>query len=447
MSLSQIIYIVGGILFVYFLSKKPDFIAIGLFVAIIADINFTLSGMPLNFRATMTIALLARILLGKDKKPIPSFIAHGYTKTIIFFLVYALGVSFMNGIFTFDMLKEGILCFISAYLAYYYFFKYGSNQIFKVGIILGGLICLGDLAYTYAFVGGFPVLRIYYLFVPAFGFMNHNFFGQICALAFIYVLSDYLTSNNKVKLNLYMMPPLFLGVLLSTSRSALLIVAIVSIWLIAKGLFSAHKGKKAGTLILVTIGCLFLTLFIFQIIQSVFHINSEFFETITARLIEEPMAMLNRAMGNNYNTNQLDSMDWRIEATNIASETFEKLPLEEKMFGIGIGGFGVRNYGNGYDAHNGILLMMIEFGVIGSVVYFGMIFSLLYRAFRRKISSPMATCIIFLVLYITSHNKELVSTLAYLLTGGLTAELHFAEHGNEAEEVLATDDETEIQMA
>lgn len=438
MAVSQLILAVGAILFVYYLVKKPEMIAIALFVAIIADVNFKLNGIPLNFRATMTVCLLARVLLSKDRKPVPPFINHTYTKIIIFFLIYSVGISAAKGLFTFEMLKEGILCFVSAYLAYYYFFMHNNSRVLKISIIIAGLICLLDLAYTYKFVGGFPALRVYYLFTPAFGYMNHNFFGQVCALGFVYLLSDYMNSGKSDKIDLYMMPLMFLGVLLSTSRSALLCVAIVAIGMIAAGLFSAKKGKKAGTLILVVVGCFFLTLFLFQLLQAVFSLNSQFFETITARLIDEPMAMINRQLGNNYNALSLDSMDWRVEASHIAMDTFDGLGLGEKLFGIGIGGFGARNYGNGYDAHNGILLMMIEFGIVGSFIYFAMILSLIYRAMKNKINSPIVAVLVFLIMYITSHNKELVAIFTYLLTGTLVAHLHYAEYGNEYEEITET---------
>jgi hypothetical protein len=445
-SFSQIIFVVGAILFVYFLAKKPDLVAIGLFVAIIADVNFDLSGLPLNFRAMMTVSLMARILMDKEKKEIPSFFGLAYTRIILFFVVYVVLIALAKDMFSMDVLKESVLDIISAYLAFYYFFQKKSLEIFKWGMILGALVCVADLAYTYKTKGSFPAVRIYYLFTPKFEYLNHNFFGEICSLGFIYLLSDYLNSNKHTKINLYLMPVMFLGVLLSTSRSALLCVAIVALGLIAKGLFSAGKGKKATTLITVVIGCVFLTLFIFTIIQDLFAIDSEFLQTITARLIDEPLAMINRSLGNNYNANSLDSMDWRVEASNIAYDTFIGLPMDEKLFGTGINGFAARNYGNGYDAHNGILLMMIEFGIIGSFLYFGLMASLLWQAYKYRLQSPVVACLVFLLLYITSHNKELTSILAFLITGSLAAQIYYAKNEEEFEEEEEIDPEQEVQL-
>ncbi len=424
MSLSQIILIVGGIAFLYFLSRKPEMVAILLFTAVIADINFDLAGMPLNFRAMVSLSLLGRVLLGGDSKPIPAFAELSYTWQIIFFSIFVLAVTSMHGLLDMGVFKEFMLSVVCAFLAYHYFFQHKNYKIFKISIILAGLSCMLDLAYTYGTQGGFPVNRLYYQFTPAYVVVNHNFFGYICGTAFVFLLADYLADSKlPQKINLIMMPAMFLGVLLSTSRSALLILLIVSLGVIGKALFTSGKGKKATTLIIVSLTCVLLMLFLFQIITIMFQIDSEFMETITARMIDEPMAILNRWMGNSYDVNSLDSMDWRAEASALAYNTFMNMPVEDQLFGIGWGGFLARDIGHGYDAHNGILLMFIEIGVVGSVIYFWMLISLVGRTIRYGYFSPLTVCLIYMFMYVTSHNKELMSFFAFLVTGTLAAEL------------------------
>src|SRR5207342_57019 len=143
-------------------------------------------------------------------------------------------------------------------------FKKNNLYFLKNGIIFGGLICLADLAYTYAH-GGFPVVRIYYQFTPAFEYNNHNFFGYICGTAFVFLLSDYLTQAKTSKISLFIMPMQFLGVLLSTSRGALLAMIVVTIYLLGKALMSKTQGKRANTLITITVVCLLLAVFILPI--------------------------------------------------------------------------------------------------------------------------------------------------------------------------------------
>jgi hypothetical protein len=422
-----IILIGGAGWFIYALLNKPKWIAVLLFTSVIADINFDLPGMPLNFRALVTVALFAKVMF--DSPPIngTAFFSTAYSKYIIGFVIYVLAVTYSNGLLDASIAKEYFMALLCAYLGYYFYLQEGNYKIFKLSIVIAGFSCLGDLAWTYMNGGGLWIQRIYFSFTPSFAIFNHNFFGYICSIAFVFLLSDYLTDNEN-KRNLILMPPMFLGVLLSTSRSSLLILIIVSVVLITKALMSKNNGKKASKLIMVTVTCLVLALSLFQIISSVFHINSEFIEQITARLIDEPVAVFNRAMGNDFKADKLDSMDWRAEASEIAYNAFMNI-LEpgEQLFGIGHEGFLARHMGYDgiYDAHNGILLMLIEFGVAGTLIYYSMLVSFTFRYWKLKLFSPLMVCMVFIFMYITSHNREITSILVFLLTGSMAAELEY----------------------
>lgn len=432
MSGSLIVMAIGAGLFIYGLFKKTEWIAIALFTAIVADVNFDLPVIPLNFRALTSILLLIKVM-SERKDPYPSFFSQGYTWQVAFFIVYVLLISFKFGLFNMDIFKEFILALISAFLGYYFYFRDKGYKIFKISIILGGLICFGDLAYTYAF-GGFPVRRFYFQIVGGFQFYNHNFFGYICGASFVFLLADYLNAETKEKLTLYLLPVMFLGTLISTSRSSLLMLFLVSFVLISKALVSQKKGKKAYTLVMITIACFFISLFIFQIAAVLLGNNSEFMTTMSARLIDEPVAMLNRALGKTYNANNLDSMDWRAEASETAYLAFKDLlTTEERIFGIGYNGFVTRDYGHGYDAHNGVLLMMIEFGVFGFLFYMILLGGLIFKAQRLKLSSPFVVCLIYMFLYVTSHNKELTAFFCFLVTGTLAAQIRHATMEQEEE--------------
>ena len=371
-----IFLLVGGGVFLYGLAKKPDLLAILLFTLIIADINFDIkAGLPL--RSTLTVLLFARIFGEMKSSEHPGFLSNSQVWHLIFFTVWILMISAFNGLLNMELFKTFFLAILSAALAYYYFFKYRNHEILKISMILGGLICLGDLAYTYAFCGGFPVRRIYPLLTgmePSYN--NHNFFGYICGTCFVFLLSDYLTNlkRSATKLSLWMMPPMFLGVLLSTSRGAMVAMILVAVVLIGKAMMSRTEGagKKATTLVTITIVCLLLALFIFQIAATL-GIQNDFMQTMTGRLIDEPIAMFNKMLGNKYNAASMDSMEWREEASSLAYKYFMGLPSSDQVMGIGYGGFLARDIGSGYDAHNGVLLLLIETGVIGFVIYTGLI--------------------------------------------------------------------------
>lgn len=427
--MQKYIIIAGGIgWFIYAMLYKPKWIAVLLFTIVIADINFDLPGMPLNFRATISLILFIKVLSDGSPVPGPSFLSTPYSRYIIAFIAYVLLITFMNGLLKMEVVKEYIFALLTTYLAYYYYMKEGNYSIFKKSVVISGFICLADLAWTYMQGAGLAIQRIYYNFTPAYEVINHNFFGYICAIAFVFLLADYLTESDDNKRNLLLMPFMFLGVLLSTSRSSLLILIILTLVLVTKGLLSRENSSKAYKLVVVTVSCLVISLFLFQILGALFHVDSEFMEQITGRLIDEPVAIFNRAMGNDFKAESLDSMDWRAEASEIAYNAFMHiLSTSEQVMGIGHDGFMARNLGymGVYAAHNGILLMLIEFGVIGFLIYHLMLLSLLGKTLKSGYFSPLAICVIYIWLYMTSHNREMTSLLALLITGTMAGEVQY----------------------
>lgn len=422
--------IAGGIFFLYALVKKPDWVALMLFGLIVADINFKLGGLPL--RTTITILLFMRTYGEQRALGHPGFFSNGTTMHMILFVIYMMLVTAKNGLLDMDLFKEFLLCCVSAYLAYYYYFKNGSHLLLKNAMIVGGLICFADLVYTYGSQGGFPVIRVFYQFVPeAFAFNNHNFFGYICGTAFVFLLSDYLTAKKANKYTLMLMPIMFLGVLLSTSRGSLIAMIIMTVFLLGKGLTSKTKGKRASKILSITLVCIALAIFILPIATNILGINSEFLEMLTKRLVDEPMGMINKMMGHQVQAESMETVEWREEASNLAYNYYKNLPSSDQALGIGYGGFLARDVGHGYDAHNGVLLLMIELGFIGSLIYTTLVLSFWSKVKKLKLSSPAFNSIIFIILYVTSHNKEITSFFAFSIMGSLIAEIRYAQEPRE----------------
>jgi len=426
-----IIVIAAGIFFLYAVAKKPDWVALLLFTLVVADINFDLAG-GLPLRTTITVILFAKIYGEQAKMDYPGFFSTNQTWHLIFFIIYMSLVSMMNGLLNVALIKEFFLCIISAWLAYYYYFKNNGHALLRKAMIIGGFICLADLAYTYAFNGGFPVIRVFYQFVPqAFAYNNHNFFCYICGTSFVFLLSDYLTSRTANKYSLWFMPPMFLGVLLSTSRGSLVAMVIMTVFLLGKGLMSRTKGKRASRILSITVVCVVLAIFILPIATNVLGIKSEFMETLTTRLVDEPLAMINKMMGNNYKAESMETVEWREEASNLAYKYYTNLPSNDQALGIGYNGFLARDIGHGFDAHNGILLLLIETGFIGFIIYFGLVLSFWSKVRSLKLSSPAFNSIVFIILYVTSHNKEITSFFAFSIMGSLIAEIKYASEPRE----------------
>lgn len=428
------ILIFGAIIYGYLLAVKPHIIATLFFTITIADVNFELGGLPLNIRAIIGLSLFARTLISGKNENDPGFIRNGNIALIIVFIIYGIFVTAFNDLLTPDVIKTSALTLISIYCAYYYYFQKGGMTYLRTALILAGFICFFDLVFTYGYYGTFPVQRVYQflLKVPIpvdekgefVEVINHNFYGLICGMGFVFLLNEFINKENANKLVLLVLPVQFLGVLMSTSRSTLLGLIFISIFLISRELKHKERAKKAYMLISMAVGIIFFCIFVFVTLQSYLNINSEFMERITFRLIDEPIAVLNKHMGMNYNVQSLEAMDWRQEASKDAFQAWLHLDFSEQVFGIGYFGFVVRNLGHsGLLPHNGILYLLMDSGMIGLAMYFFLIANIIRQSFHlNKNIPPLVTTLLFVIFYCLGQNGELTSTITFLFIISLIAE-------------------------
>jgi hypothetical protein len=423
--------LVGG-MFIYILITRPEIIAVLFFTITIADINFEIGGLPLNIRAIIGITLFIRTIVPVKGEKTPPFL-NSTAKYIILFLFYTYLVTLAYDLVDFTFIKLIFLTAISVYCGYYYFCKKGDYTYIKISLILAGLICFADLVYSYVVVGHFPVQRIYLVMLnipiqydeqgEIIEVINHNFYGLICGMCFVFLINEFINKRNTGKLIL-LLPIMFLGVLMSTSRSSLLGIIGISIFLIGKQLTSRESSKKAVKLIMMGIGAIFLALFIFVTVQQVLNLKSEFAENITQRMIDEPVAVFNKHMGFNYNAQALDALEWRGEASSNAFEAFQKLKPVEQLFGIGFWGYVTRNLGRNFlPPHNGLLLLLIESGIVGLCLYSVLLISIFRESFKKNIGiSPLVTILIFVIIYCVGQNGELTSSITFLVIVSLIGE-------------------------
>jgi hypothetical protein len=429
--LNIIIFLAAG-LFIYALIFKPEIIAIFFFTITLADINFDLAGLPLNIRAITGIALFIRTLVPDKERNYPSFLS----TTAIYiplFLFYTVLVTMAYDLVNFNFIKTTGLTLITVYCGYYFYFKKNGYTCLKISLILAGLICFSDLIYTYAVVGKFPVQRIYMqlLNIPSgvdengdfIEVINHGFYGLICGLCFVFLLNEFIYKRSD-KITLLLLPLMFLGVLMSTSRSTLLGIIGISIYLIGMQLRSREHSKKAVKLITFGVAIIFLSLFLFTTVKEIFNLNSEFLESITLRLVDEPVAVFYKHMGFNYNAQSLNALEWREEASSNALDAFLNLNTTEQIFGIGFWGFVVRNLGrNDLPPHNGLLLILIENGVVGLCLYVTLIFAVLRKSFQTHESiSPLVTALLFIIIYCIGQNGELTTGTTFIFVVSIIAE-------------------------
>ena len=432
--LTYIIFGVAASIFTYCIIYKPEIIACLFFTILIADINFDVAG--ISFRGLVGILIFFRTLIPNPGFKYPA-ILRTPARYIYFLLLYTILVTAAFDLATAQFIKITGQVFIAVFCGYYYFLKNGNYRLLKISLMIAGIICLADLAYTYAVVGTFPVQRIYQtlLKIPQevdengdfIEVINHNFYGQVCAMCFVFLLHEFIVKRKEGQLLALFLPLMFLGVLMSTSRSSLLGLIGISVILLTQMFKSKGGAALAGKILLLGFGTIALSILAFLFLQDTLNLRSDFVYRISLRLIDEPIAVLNKKLGLNYNAQALDAMDWRQEASADAFEAYLNLKPIEQLFGIGFWGFVVRNLGhNNLPPHNGFLLLLIESGLTGLLVYISLTFSIISRSWKYiKGGSPSVTVIIFILIYCIGQNGELTSASTFLFIVTAIAEMTY----------------------
>lgn len=427
--MNLVIAVLGGVVFMWLLLYKPSYALIIFFTLTIAAVNFELPSTSVRVRPLLGAMLLLRSMFHQDVKPL-GFLQLPLYRMLLAFFAYILLLSWGNETLYSDIARLLLLSVVTAYLAYYAFALSKDATPVKVSIAIAGLICFSDLVYTYALVGNFPVQRVHNLFFPnsleleELNDTNHNFYGFICGIAFVSLLSDYINNTSPwKKFTLILLPLMMMGVLMSTSRSTLLGLIIAIIFIMYRGMGDRVSRKRTVGMLTVSGAITGVVLFLFIALQSFFELDSAFINNISFRLVEEPVAVLRKNLGYSYNVQDLDAMDWRKESASLAWEAYGRLPLKDQILGVGIGGYLQRNLGhNGLNPHNGILYILLECGLAGFILYFTMIWQMMKTAFRRKPLSPMVLVIVFIMFYSLGQNEELISATAMLFISTLIIE-------------------------
>jgi hypothetical protein len=407
---------------------KPEWLLIFFFTLTISGSNFDLPGLSLKIKPLLGLILLIWSFTGNRKLQLPPYLSVLPNKMIICFFSYLMLLSWGTDTLNADSSSFLLLSVITGYLGYYSFSLKGNAQYIKVSLILSGLLCFADLVYTYTVFGTFPVQRISNFFIQntidsTEELTNHNFFGFICGISFVLILSDYINNRLVSKIFIYFLPIMFLGVIMSTSRSTFLGLIVVTLILVIFSARDSANAKRTYRILGLTFGVIALILVLFFSATALLNLDSSFIDNITSRLTEEPIAVIRKNLGYSYNINDLESMDWREESAAIAFKVFMGLPLMEQFFGIGIGGYLQRNLGhNGLNPHNGLLYLLLETGLFGFCQYLMIVLGIIYRSILSKYLSGIFLVLIFIIFYSLGQNAELISATAILFITALAAE-------------------------
>jgi len=450
---ANVFIIVFFLFYLYALLYKPKIAAIIFFTLTGANVVIYIAGIQgLSVKALTGALLFLRIIIEKDPDHNPSFFNSVVARYMMLFIFYTFLISMAYDLFDLKLVNRYFLAFITAYCGWYFFYKNKNHDLLKTSLVISAVICLGDLVYTYAFFGSFPVQRVFMIITGVPGFtgtgaageeflLNHNFYGFVCGACFVFLFNDFLNSKTSNRATTILLPVTFMGVIMSTSRSSLLVILLVAFFLMVKASGNREQSRKAYKLIFISLGCFFLCIFLIQSMNSLFDLESDFIDKFTARLIDEPIAVINKHLGYKYDAQNLDSMEWREEASSLAYSVYMDLPFYQQIFGLGYGSFLERNFGNnGLNAHNGILLMLIETGLLGLILYFSMMINVIWQSIRLKNISPLFSCLLFILLFAVGHNNELTSPVTFLFIAALAAE-------NEYLSVKETEEEADTEIS
>jgi len=413
------------------LIKKPEWLLLLFFTLTISAINFDLPLGNIRYRPLLAILLVARSFFTPG---LDTFRMLGNTgmKWIFLFFLYIIMLSWGNDTLKPDIFRLIMLSVITAYLGCYAYTIRQNTAILESAILLSGMICFSDLLYTYKIIGNFPVQRLYYLFFPNSSILeeindtNHNFYGFICGIGFVLLFSRFIWDGDRWSNYLFLLLPLlFLGVLMSTSRSTIFGLIIASSIILYIGsrnpILSGKVYTTLGIMGVIIAGILFL----FLSLSSFLDLDYSFISNITYRLVEEPVAVIRKYMGLSYNVQNLDAMDWRKESASIAWEAYLRFPIRDQLMGVGIGGYLQRNLGqNGLNPHNGLLYILVESGLIGFVMYLYIFIQAIFSGIRSNFS-PLFLVLFFILFYSFGQNEELISATAMLFISTLIANSSF----------------------
>ena len=419
-----LVCLVGNYLF-----SKPELLLVLFFTLTIAAVNFDIPGTSIKFRPILAAILIFQSFFNQINK-VPQYPFRRNVLALSLFFLYCIFLSWGMETFTAEIAKLLLLSAVSAYLGFYAFqFKNDASIIIK-SIVFAGFICFADVLYTYVVIGNFPVQRLFNLLLPdtetleSLNDTNHNFYGFICGIGFLLMLNEGI-KNHFIQPIKYLisMPVLLLGVLMSTSRSALFGVTIAIIGLCWMYFGKQEYRKLMSGFIVKGFLTLLGALIAFVLIQNLFALENAFIDNIYFRLVEEPIAVFRKYSGQSYDIQQLDAMDWRAESAAIAWQVYLHLPPWKQLFGVGIGGYLQNNLGhNELNPHNGYLYLLIESGLIGCLLYFSLVFLMIKDALQKNTISSLLLVMLFIMFYSAGQNDELITASAMITISSLISE-------------------------
>ena len=438
---SLAIFVVLALLF--FAIERPYAVAAFLVFCFVYRFNVNLPG-PLDARGLLTLFLLARLFL---------FDKHNYllVRKYLFrdfnfvLLVIFILISFYTTYSYYGELKAQVqlvfLLVVSIILGFVIIINGQGQKVFLKAIVFSGILSTVDLLWSTIKFGTLNIRSLLKTLVlhehlNEYNAYNHGSVALICCFALVMVYISHIKKQIPLIISAPLILFLSLGVIMSTSRSVILamIFVFIIIFIVQKEI---QLNLKKVMKMIFSFGLFFISFyFIYNALLSSGDFKSSFLDETYYRLYQEPMSIFggNEKKVFDENGKAIEgNSEWRYDRSMKALVKYSGLNLKTELFGLGIGGYENNNFGEDYNrsytlnAHNGYILILIERGIIGLILYVFIFLFLCFKSFKilrqGVIDTPIVYVFLTLAFYAIGNNGELTDQLAFLFLGAMFANI------------------------
>jgi O-antigen ligase len=443
---SYLILVFVTLIAIFFLIEKPYKIGTIIVFMMLYQFNFP-TPLPLDARGTLLLLLFIRLyLFDRDNMRFTNTYLFGniFTILILVFTLSILAEPIINSKSVISQARNILLPIVGLIVGFILVRNEEGRKAVAFGIILAGIISSVDLLYTFilARYDSIDTIKLPDLLLGKLTFINHNQPGSLCAMALLYVYLAWYQIKKQKPLLLTLGLLLSFGVLISTSRSALLAILIIFPLTTFFEPSLRHNLKK-----FMRLGIVFALILIgFYFVYNTFlykKASNYYIDKIYYRFYDEPLQVLGgeEAKFNQWTGTRVEgSVNFRSKRWQYDIIKFTTLDLTKQLFGLGEKGYSKiakKIYwkdGNAWEKtapHNGYLLILLERGILGLLLYIIIIVSLSFSAVKvsklNNISYPFVYLLLLIMTYSFAQNSELTSTFTYLTFGCVIGNIAYSK--------------------
>ena len=308
-----------------------------------------------------------------------------------------------------------------------------GRKVFLLGILAASILTAIDLIWSTIKFSSLNIQSLvkFYLLHDHEG-NNHNPLAMVCALGLIMIYYAFIKKQVSILISGSIILLLSLGIMLSTSRSTILAIILVLIILFLVQKEIQFNIKKIMTMVIGFTTFFISFYFLYHALISSGDFKSSFIDQAYYRLYEEPISLLGgneKKVFNERGNEKKSNTEWRYNRSMKDLAKYSRLNLKTQLFGLGTGGYINENFGDDFfadqqfDAHNGYVLILVERGLIGLLIFIFIMVVLSYKSFKQLryglIDTPIVYPFLIIAIYAIGQNAELTAQLAFLFLGAM----------------------------